>query len=75
MNHFLALFTGGDRLNMEEAVEVVEHKVTDDMSAKLNLLLTVDEVSAAISQMHPTKAPSPNGTSAIFYQKFWGGGG
>lgn len=33
--------------------------------------LSALEIKEAMFQMNPTKAPSPNGFSAIFFQKFW----
>ena len=30
-----------------------------------------DEILTALKQMHPTKAPRPNGMSTIFFRKYW----
>ena len=42
-----------------------------EMNADLSQDFTMEEVRLALNQMHPTKAPGPNGMSAIFYQKYW----
>ena len=31
----------------------------------------LEEVRFALFQMHPSKAPSPDGMTAFFFQKFW----
>ena len=34
-------------------------------------MFTREEVHKAIKQMHPLKAPRPNGLPVLFYQQFW----
>ena len=41
------------------------------MNQSLDKAFTVSEVHAALKQMHPLKAPSPDGMPPLFYQKFW----
>ena len=41
------------------------------MNESQNKNFTKEEVTTTLKQMHPTKAPSPNGMSTIFYQKYW----
>lgn len=41
------------------------------MNETLTMHYTEDEIRKAIKQMHPDKAPGPDGMTPIFYQKFW----
>ena len=50
---------------------MIPTRVTDEMNQKLISTFTRDEVEAALKQMHPTKAPGPDGMSTIFFQKYW----
>ena len=45
------------------------------MNQFLTKEFTKEEVEEALKQMHPTKAPGPDGMSAIFFQKYWNIGG
>ena len=40
------------------------------MNNDLTRDFTMDKVKEVLQQMHPTKAPDPDGMSAIFYQKY-----
>ncbi|KAL6227352.1 hypothetical protein ACLB2K_001311 [Fragaria x ananassa] len=45
--------------------------VTSTMNEELTRVFTEEEVHRALKQMHPYKAPGPDGFSPIFYQRFW----
>ena len=41
------------------------------MNAELTKTFTRDEVVIALKQLHPTKAPGPDGMLATFLHKYW----
>ena len=56
---------------MEEVTNLIPTKVSEEMNHDLIKDFSAEEVRTALRQMHPTKAPGPDGMSAIFYQKYW----
>ena len=56
---------------MEECLNAIQSKITDDMWEVLSSEYTTEEVKVALFQMGPTKAPGPDGMNALFYKKFW----
>ena len=69
--YFDNLFSAGAADQMEECLNAVPNKVTDDMQEVLSSEFTVEEIKVGLFQMGPTKAPGPDSMNALFYQKFW----
>ena len=65
------IFKSNNPSNFDVSLNAISNWVTPDMNEELLVEFTVEVVWRALQQMHPTKAPSPDGMSPIFYQKYW----
>ena len=72
VSYFKNLYSTSYPTRISEVLDTIPTKVTEDMNQRLIQEFTREEVEAALKQMHPTKAPSPDDMSAIFFQKYWG---
>uniref|UniRef100_A0A2N9G3J3 Reverse transcriptase zinc-binding domain-containing protein n=1 Tax=Fagus sylvatica TaxID=28930 RepID=A0A2N9G3J3_FAGSY len=73
VNYFQTIFTSTRPTEefVSSCLEGMEGLVTDEMNTALLEDFTEKEVTQALKQMYPTKAPGPDGMSAIFYQTYW----
>ena len=71
VEYFENLFTSSQPVVNAELIGALQTKVTDRMNAKLLQEFQVSEVEKALKQMHPMKAPGPDGMPPLFYQHFW----
>lgn len=71
INYYDDLFSSSNPSNIEEVCEVVSGKLSKDHKVWCEMEYTPEEVKEAIFQMHPLKAPGPDGLPALFFQKFW----
>ena len=70
-SYFENIYTSTHPPLVEEVTNLVLTKVIAEMNAALTQDFTVEEVRTTLGQMHPTKVPSLDGMSVIFYQKYW----
>ncbi|KAL6205411.1 hypothetical protein ACLB2K_022671 [Fragaria x ananassa] len=72
--YYKSLFTTSRPRVQEDDLRFVSNVVSEDMTRSLNRDISKEEVVKALKQMHPSKAPGPDGFSLVFYdfyQQFW----
>ena len=69
--YFEKIYTTSSPTGINEVTNAIPRRVTNEMNSKLTKTFTSEEVLKALQQLHPTKAPGPDGTSAIFFHNYW----
>jgi hypothetical protein len=69
--YFQELYTTSEPTNIQDCTETLVRRVTFEMNAKLMAVFTKEEISKALHQMLPNKAPGPDGFFVAFYQYNW----
>jgi hypothetical protein len=52
-------------------LSIITPKITEEDNERLVAPITKEELKEALFQMHPDKAPGPDGFNPAFYQHFW----
>ncbi|XP_062008585.1 uncharacterized protein LOC133725376 [Rosa rugosa] len=73
LGYFSTMFTSDDvdRSQMDEAINLLQPKVSREMNDDLCAPYSAEEIKAALFQMYPTKAPGPDGMPPLFFQQYW----
>lgn len=63
-------FKSGQPSNFEASLNAINQRVSPEMNESLTAKFRAEEVWQALKQMHPMKAPGPDGMSPIFFQQY-----
>ena len=71
ISYFKKIYTTSSPTRINEVISAIPRHVTEDMNIELTKTFTKEEVLKALQQLHPNKAPGPDGMSAIFFHNYW----
>ena len=71
VEYFETIYKSDRPTNFEASLSTITTWVSPDMNEELLTDFKAEEVWYALKQMHPTKAPGPDGMSPIFFKHYW----
>ena len=71
IEYFSNLFTSSNALSIDVVEEAISSRIPEDTNNKLITIPTAKEVCDAVFNIHPDKAPGPDGFSAGFFRTNW----
>ena len=71
VQYYEDLFMATPLEGVKKVLEGIHQSVTAEINSQLLRPYTEMEVSVALKQMAPLKAPEPDGMPPIFYQSYW----
>lgn len=69
--YFQNLFSSSNHATIEDTIRYITAAVSEDMNKKLIQIPQDEETREATFAINPDKAPSPDGMTSLFYQRFW----
>jgi hypothetical protein len=68
---FKSLYEADPAVQPDEVTNLFQPSITNSMNEDLCREFTVEEISTALFQIGPLKAPGPDGFPARFFQRNW----
>jgi hypothetical protein len=69
--HFTKIFTSSNPFIEPEMLNLFSPIITEEENALLSSIPAEEEILDALSSLGSTKAPGPDGFTAIFFKKYW----
>ena len=73
LGYFEDLFSSSlpSNSHLDAVINAIDSSLDPTLVEHLSAPFTSDKVIGALKQMHPCKAPSPNGIPVLFFNSFW----